>query len=342
MKRLLSSIFCLFLSSSLIADESFTPAEFLENRNSSIPQKTANMSRLEGWTLLSYFVGTDGRIKDVEVIDSSDEDKFAGKAIHHLDGYLYSPAKFEGNAVDSADVTLFRTDKSFQGSANDGISRGFKRYYNDADNFILAGEMSKAKASLDELIEDHTKNLTEQALAAWIQSLYYFKSQNWPAYGSAVQVAYYLNDYLPKQMKLKNIQNRLQWHMFKREFSDAIYVLEELKRKSEGALSDNDYQGMVDEVKKHLKTNENNQIDITLANGRAWHHRVPRSKISLTLLEGNIEFAELRCDNGRQAFSVFPIEDTVIPEAQLKCTMYVKGTDGTRFSFVESGTTRVF
>ena len=321
---------------------SFTPAQRIQNQNSTLPKQTADLSRLEGWTFISYYVDINGRVKDAQIIDSSNPDKFGGEALFYLDGYRYSPAKIDGIPVESAQVTFFTTDKSFNGNPNDGISRGFKRYYNDADNFILKGNMEKAKESLDTLLTDHAKNLTEQALATWQQSLYYFKLQDWPSYGSAVKVAYFLNNYLPVEMKLKTLQNRLQWHAFKREFSDALYVLNELKIQSRGALSDTQYLSMSEDIKAQIKASEPNKIDVTVANGRAWSHRLPRSTVNLTLHEGNIDFAELRCENGRHLLNPSASEAFTIPDSFFKCSVFVKGADGTRFSVTESGETRAF
>lgn len=321
---------------------SFTPAQRIQNQSSKQPKQTTDSSRLEGWTFISYYVDKNGRVKDAQIIDSSNPDKFGGEALFYLDGYRYSPAKFDDQPVDSAQVTFFTTDKSFNGNPNDGISRGFKRHYNDADNFILEGNMEKAKESLETLLEDHAKNLTEQALATWLQSLYYFKIQDWPSYGSSVQVAHFLNNYLPVEMKLKTLQNRLQWHAFKREFSDALYVLNELKIQSKGALSDTQYQSMSEDIKAQIKTSEINEIDVTVANGRAWSHRLPRSTVKLTLHEGDIDFAELRCDNGRHLLNPEALEAFTIPDNFLKCSVFVKGADGTRFSLTESGETRAF
>ena len=342
MKRSFSLIVSALVTAFSVNADDFIAAEYIESRNSSVPEKTANHSRLEGWTLLSYFVGLDGEPENVVIIDSSDESKFGGEAVFTLKNWRYKPASYKGEAVVSAEMALMRTDKSFNWSANDGISLGFKRHYNDADNFMLKGEMEKAKASLDELREDHAKNLTEQALSAWLHSIYYFRLQDWPAYGSEVQTAHYLNEFLPSEMKLKNIQNRLKWHMFKREFTDAIYILDELKARSNGALSESDYQSMLEEIKKHLRENPANQIDITLANGRAWKHKLPRSTISLNVQAGEINFAELRCDNGHQRFTEFPIQGFDIPEDYLKCSFFVKGNDNSYFTFEEKGDTRPF
>ena len=342
MKRYFFIAFSAFFLAQQTFATSFTPAQRIQSQNSKLPKQTADLSRLEGWTFISYYVDKNGRVKDAEIIDSSNPDKFGGEALFYLDGYRYSPAKIDEQPVASAQVTFFATDKSFNGNPNDGISRGFKRHYNDADNFILKGNMEKAKESLETLLEDHAKNLTEQALATWLQSLYYFKLQDWPSYGSSVQVAHFLNNYLPTEMKLKTLQNRLQWHAFKREFSDALYVLNELKIQSQGALSDAQYQSMANDIKAQIKASETNKIEVTVVNGRAWSHRLPRSTVNLTLHEGDIDFAELRCDNGRHQLIPSAAEAFTIPDNFLKCSVFVKGADGTRFSVTESGEARAF
>lgn len=320
----------------------FIAPKYVENLNSTQPEKTASMSRLEGWTLMSFFVDKEGVPTHIEVIDGLANDRFLRKAIRHLSNLRYSPAVYDGNPVLSADTFFFRTDTSFRWSANDGISGGFKTYYNEADNYLLDGDIEKARESLLKLKEDHAKNLTEQALSAWLQSKFYFKQQNWPAYGKAVMTAHNLNQFMPEEFRLKSIQNSLKWHMFKREFSDAIYVLRQLRDQSEGAFSESDYQSAHKEIVKHIKSNPTNTIDVSLVDEMAWQHRLPRSTIGLNVQSGEIKFAELRCENGHQSFNSFPIADFAIPDDYMKCRFFVKGSLGTQFAFTEQGSTRAY
>lgn len=64
--------------------------------------------------------------------------------------------------------------------------------------------------------------------------------------------------------------------------------------------------------------------------------------VTLVLHEGDIYFAELRCDNGRHLLNPAASEAFTIPDNFLKCSVFVKGADGTRFSLMESGETRAF
>lgn len=330
------------MSAPLAFATDFVAPEFTENLNSSQPKETANLSRVEEWAYFSYIVNTKGEPESIEVIDKSSYDKYLGSAIDYVENLRYSPATFKGKAVPSALTFFFRYDKSFHGNNNDGISRGFTRYYNEADNLIANGKADKATESLEILKEDHSKNITEQALSAWLYSNYFFQKQAWPEYGAAVQTAHYINQSLPSEMRVKNAQNRMNWHVFKKELSDAQYALLDLKEVSKGGLSDAHYQEMRQQIAELITSTEINEIDVTLSNDIAWQHRVPRSNISLDLQNGEITFAELRCENGHQVFASFPISDVDIPQDYQKCSFFVKGTPDTQFSFKEQGALRVF
>ncbi|GEA08182.1 hypothetical protein KUL42_29430 [Alteromonas sp. KUL42] len=91
---------------------SFTPAQRIQNQNSKQPKQTTDLSRLEGWTFISYYVDKNGRVKDAEIIDSSNPDKFGGEALFYLDGYRYSPAKIDDQPVESAQVTFLPLTKA--------------------------------------------------------------------------------------------------------------------------------------------------------------------------------------------------------------------------------------
>ncbi len=333
-------VLCLVAQNVGAAD--FTPPEQIENLNSTKTRKTANLSRIEEWVWLSYFVDEQGLASKIEVIDASHPDSSNYAAINYLENLRYASAVFKGKAVSSAATFFFRLDKSFTGSANDGISRGFRRHYNDADNFINSGEMDKAGESLAILLEDYTKNTTEQALSAWLHSNYYFKQQQWNDYGAAIQTAHYLNQSLPLKLRIKNAQNRMNWFVFQQAFSDANYALLDLMNQSEGNLKEDDYQALQNQIEELIANKPVNEMKVTLVKDRAWQHRLPRSRISLDLHSGSITFAELRCENGHQSFSSFPITEIDIPQDNNRCQFFVKGEAGTHFTFKEEGELRIY
>ena len=63
---------------------------------------------------------------------------------------------------------------------------------NWGDYYYLNQDFEKAITVLNQLRSSNAKNLTEQALSAWLHSIYYFHQQDWTQYRDNVLEAYLL------------------------------------------------------------------------------------------------------------------------------------------------------
>ncbi|WDE05031.1 hypothetical protein SG34_027645 [Thalassomonas viridans] len=329
--------FLLYLTlsfSSIAAD--YTPAEIIEDRNPASTE-TANQSRLEGWILVTYLVDLDGKASHIEVIAQSKQQDVYNKVKRHLEHLHFSPATVAGKAVISSQRLFYYTDKTLFDNPNNGISQGFRKKYNRANQHIGNKEFAKAKEALDDLQEINTKNLKEQALSAWLYSQYYFSQSDWPAYAEQTKIAAYLKDYLPAKWAVTAIQNLMQWHVFKKEYTEAFAALAELKSIKGANVSEDVYQDMYQSLKKLLQEDTNIEIEHTLSDNTVWFHRMSRRKLSLTPLSGEIEAIELRCKNNRLILTLEEAKAVTLDNNDLACSLLVKGSEGSKVSLTESG-----
>jgi hypothetical protein len=233
-------------------------------------------------------------------------------------------------------------NKSFYGSPNEGISVGFSSRYDRAKKFISEKKFDSALEVLDDLRDTNAKNLTEQSLSAWLHSLYFYQKGNWPLYRDNVQEAIQLREHLPTKMAVINIQNLLQWQMFKKEYSDAVYTLDILANIKGSKMDAVTHDSMLQPMLDFIKNEDVNEINTTLSKGKYWLHTLPRSNINLITIIGKVEFAELRCDNIWHPFESTDILNFKIPESYLNCSILVKGEEGTQIKFTENGELRHF
>ncbi len=318
----------------------FVPAKLKDNLNPTGIRSTANLSRFEGWTLLSFIIDKNGLPQHIEVVNSSNNNKYTEDAIGYLQNYRYLPATYKGKKVLSSSTFLMQHDKSFYGYNNDGISVGFNLRYNRANKLISDKQFNKAIDVLDDLRDTNTKNLTEQALSAWIHSLYYYHVKNWLAYRDNMLEANQLREYLPVKMAITNTQNLLQWQVFQSQYLDAVYTLASMANIKNSRMDTSTHEEMLQPILDSLKTEAIIEINTTLSKGKSWLHIIPRSNITLTTVSGKVELAELRCDNYWHEFELAQIDHFNIPESYQNCAILIKGTPDTQIKFIEQGELR--
>ncbi len=342
MNKLFLIIYTLFLLVAKSISADFVPPKLIDNLNPKGTQTTYNMSRVEGWTLMSYIIDDSGIPQQIVVVNSSNNGIYTEDSIKYLQSFRFSPAIYLGQKTSSATTFLMKHDKSFSGNSNDGISVGFSRRYDRANKFISEQKFDSALDVLNELRETNTKNLTEQALSAWIHSLYYYRQENWLAYRDNILEANQLREHLPVKMAIKNIQNLIQWQMFQKEYSDAVYTLASMVKIKGAKMDASTHEAMLQPILNAMDTEEIIEINTTLSKNKSWLHILPRSTINLTTISGKVELAELRCDNIWHPFESTTIVNFNIPESYLNCSILVKGTSGTQIKFVEQGKSRQF
>lgn len=340
-KLSLISYFLLFTTTNTFAND-FTSPKLIESQNPTGIQETYNGSRIEGWTLLNYVVDKKGLPKHIEVVNASSNNKYTKYAIRFLKNYTFTPATQSGEKVFSAQYFFMKHNKAVLHKPNQGLSVGFTKRYDRAKKYIFEKNFDEALNVLNKLRDSNAKNLPEQALSAWLHSIYYYHQKNWFAYRDNLLEAYQLRKNLPLDMAIKASQNLLQWQTYQQAYSDAVFTLVSMEN-IEGVNIDIDSsKAMLKSLVDSIDNNTVNEINTTLSKNKAWVHSLPRSTISLSTVSGQVELAQLRCKNAFHSFESVEVIKFTIPDNYLHCSILIKGKAGTEVKFVEQGKRREF
>lgn len=325
----------LILLSPVIANE-FSPPEVIEDLNPK-SRNSGNPSRQEGWVFVNYIIDIDGKAKHIKLIDSSEKLDIYEQLNHYLDNRHYSPATMNKKQVPSAETLLYYTEKSLSHANNKGVTRGFRKHYKLANNHLEKKQFVKAKAALDNLHQNHSKNIKEQALSALLHSQYYFSQSNWDAYGKQSQIVSLLKDTLPAKSTVNVLQSQIQWHVFKKEYAAAFIALASLKHVKMVNMSESVYQGMYQDLLKLLQDDSNIEVRHTFTDQTAWLHKMSRQQLSLTWQQGSIDTIELRCKNNWRVLTEAEAKAFIVNKEDIQCDLLIQGASGTKISLIESG-----
>jgi len=330
-------ILCIFFST-ISSASNFQYAKLIENLNSDQTKETSSNSRKEEWVKLAYLVGLDGKTTDIHVIHSSGSKPHIKSAVKYIRNFRFSPATLNGRAVESSKTFLMVYDKSFFGSNNDGISVGFSKRYEEINRLLAKKKFKDVDEQLKILVETNTRNLTEQAISAWLHAIYYYQTSQWHEYGHQVVVANILRDYLPTKMAITTAQNLLTWQMYIHEYTGALNTLDSLRNIKNANISDETYQKMKTPILSTIKDNTEIERSKELKKNTIWVYPVTRSELAINVIGGSIEVAQLRCNNGVQSLSIAAQFKASVPAHYLQCDLLIKGELNSIIKVQESST----
>ncbi|MCG7535723.1 hypothetical protein [Pseudoalteromonas sp. OOF1S-7] len=338
MKKALLCLITGLLSSPVFAEAQFVPTKLIANDNSIHPSEAIEGSRREHWAFADYMVDPNGKATHVLVEASAPRPVHRAKSI--LKMHTYQPARLGENAIASARQLPLRFNKLFRQYTNNNVSTVYSKYFDEAKRLVVSNQMAKAKPALDSLVEDHTKNLTEQAYTAWLLSAYYYNVGDWHHYEYHLREAVQLHHLLTPDMALMSMQSLMNLEVYQKQYGNALNTLLQMRYIKNKQLS----KQTVTEFKTQLlaQIDENPVITVTakLTELRTWRHTLNRNIFSLSAENGNLNTVALYCQNGYQHFNKLPVLNYQVPEAYGRCYLAVQGETDSQITYREKGDAR--
>jgi hypothetical protein len=130
---------------------------------------------MEGWAHVSFLVGVDGKPKDIVAIDFSGKERYIKSTFRYVNNLTYSPALVNGvPTISEKSLFVPHTISGLRYSVG-SVTPIFSKEYQGAMDMLADtnANMSMVRVLIDDLKDDHTKNLIEHGLAAWLESAYY-------------------------------------------------------------------------------------------------------------------------------------------------------------------------
>lgn len=314
----------------------FIPAKLIENGNPSY-NETSQTTRIEWWADVSFVVDQAGLPQDIEFINISAKAINRAAVEAYIKKLVYIPATYNAKPVFSNKTFFFQYDISFYGSANDGVSTGFRKNYNVADKLVVSDKFEDASKALVILENKYAKNLSEQALTSWLKSVYFYKISAWKEYGDEVEKAFLLKKYLPKELMIKVVLNSIDIRVFKKQYSSALIAATELKQLKGISNPEEAYQIYHQQILADLEQHTKLEKTYILRKDLSHYILINRADVSLTVNTGTISHLELRCSKRQTILQVGNEVSFSLSEDGSKCALIVKGIEGTEFAIREQG-----
>jgi len=312
-------------------------AKLIKNANK-VEDVFTSRGGMEGWTRVSFIVDKDGTTKDIVVFDYSGKDRYIKKATKLVKNLQYSPALIGNEPVTSAHILFVKHTYSEAGHSEGSVTPAFAKEYQTIIDALTSpsANMPSIKASIDDLVEDHTKNLNEHALAAWLKSIYYYKNEDFLEYMRQSQITVDLYEHLPIAILAKSTVNLFQSQLYYGNFNGASETLARMGSIDGLNLSQQTYQQFADALKASKATESTNVTKGQLSSLGAWSQVYDFSSFKIDVSEGSVDSVELRCNDYQQKYVEGWENQIEFPAQTSDCTLLIKGDAGSTFDILES------
>lgn len=311
--------------------------------NRTPPEYPRNMARgnTEGWVQLSFVVDTEGKPKNVTVINSSGKRAFERAAQRAVKTWEYEPAIENGEKVEQCNTTVqldFRL-----GSLKGAVRSRYRRLLLDGFDAIDEADQEKLDLTLEKLEKMKIQVLAEHSWLEFLkanaaklknepeQQLHHLKravpSHYQPSKDTILPEAYVVT--VLQEMFILQYNSGL--------YGDAMNTFNKLdKMESDGALTvANHFRPHYEKLDNIIKSKEVMDVKGQISEFSNWSHNLMRSKFVISNVEGNLDKVDIRCRSKQFVYTFEENNQFQIPESFGKCQLILEGKQGSQFTLSE-------
>lgn len=311
-------------------------SKMIQNSNKSKEVFTSYWG-MEGWAHVSFLVGVDGKPKDIVAIDFSGKERYIKSTFRYVNNLTYSPALVNGvPTISEKSLFVPHTISGLRYSVG-SVTPIFSKEYQGAMDMLADtnAEMSKVRVLIDDLKDDHTKNLIEHGLAAWLESAYYFREKDFLEYMRQSFISLELYKYTPVKILVKSSVNLFEGQLHYGYYEEAFKTLDKMRNIQGINLSDETEAQFLAKLENKLNSNEPKKVIGKLSPLGGWIYQNKLQKFGFTNVMGNIESVEIRCIGYRHKYLDDWQTPITIPSYAQQCVTLVQGYKGTTFELIQ-------
>jgi hypothetical protein len=331
------SIACgVLLTQSPVLANDFTPPKLAVKNYNQLTNHSSRASRLEGLNISSYVVDKNGQVTDIEIVATAGEKKYQREAIEYISKLNYENAVLNGEAIPAAQSITITSQNVHLAFSNDKASLGFFNDFGKASALIEQQKLTEAKALINEIESEHTKNTVEIVLLSWLKSQHDYFAKDWVGFDKHIYEAFLFKNNLPDQIKKRVIKNALQWFIYKQDFVRAYDAIAALGDIESMTFTDENKQQLLSQVNDIYKHSGDILQKIYLQSEQAVMPLLSKSEIELES-DSPLTKVQLRCENKVVDYDTSAIDKIVISNNDLRCGLLIKSAQAQTVTLKQSG-----
>lgn len=315
-----------------------TPAVPIDKPQPTYPSQ--DLGRLDVYTEaqvdVRFTIGSDGVVKNASVERLIGPPEFGDRALAAVNLYKYQPATEDGHPVEQNRRIRFYFQVS---NPIVGARAKVASAYRNAVQLDKDRKPDEAIAALKVIIGQQRLNFYERTMVAYVLAAIYVDEKNNALALEQIRDATLKEGrFLDPHTQENAIRLRINLEAANGEFAEAFAWFDILKKHV--TIGDDDPSAkLVGRLHGMLDGNTTLVLDAAIspdAAAPAWQHTLLRRSFSFEAIAGKLDKFEMRCDRHGIESAVSDKANWTVPKSWSGCVIYVSGTPGTKFQFIES------
>jgi len=313
----------------------FTPARPI--LHAPIPPQSTFARTLNGFVLLQYVVGVDGKVRSVDLLQrQGGPTKFVEAVVATVRSWTFEPASLNGKPIETTrtyQVTLY-------GPGNDLVAREFVRdAYSRGTQLIQSGKDSEALSALNGAGNLLELNFYERSILAYPLALIAFKKKDYLETRRLVGLAHELGTRrLPPVTEVGLWELRIQSDLMLGDMADANWSYSMLE-KHDGFNMSSPVLRPMDKAKATVDTFPILPVTAKIPSkeeGDVYWFSLYRNSFSFQTVSGSLEKFMLVCNPQMMESKITETAQWRVPKSWGQCGLIVFGAPGSTFRILQS------
>lgn len=287
---------------------------------------------------IHYTIGIDGKVSDVKIERLLGPQVFADRARAAVSEWKFKPATEDGKPVtrNKRIRFMFRVRSSSRGARRAVVAK-----FDDAISLAKNGKTTEAIASLKSIIAQPDLNFYERTMITRELAILYVRSENYEdalvqIRDATISEGYYLD----RRVRIEALRLRIELEANNGQLAEAFAWFDILKKYTK-VDNDDSVAKLIAKLHASIDAPQPLAFDVKVsdASNPIWQHTLLRRTFGFAQIQGKLDGFELRCDVHGIESAVSDKAQWTVPKSWTGCMIYVKGTPGTGFRFLEAHST---
>lgn len=288
----------------------------------------------EGWVVMSFVVGTDGKVSSPIIEDTSNGKVFNRAAERAIKKWVYEPTTSNGKAIEQCKNTV-RFDFKLA-NKKQGARKKFVRSYKKIVESIDAKKFDEAKESIEKLQNKGSWNLYEDAWISSLKAQLYNGLEDNEKELAALRVLSYGNEsYFDNDTRLNHLVRLFSLSVDHKLYRKALSVAKKVKKIDKKKKIYFKLEKVVFQIEQFLDSGGEYVVEGQLSNKGIWSYGLARKSFGFVGDISNLRKLDVRCDNKHSVYSIAKDSVWTIPSSWGKCRVFVYGDNNSVVNLVE-------
>jgi len=288
----------------------------------------------EGWVVVSYVIGKDGKVNSAVVDDSSNGKVFNKATLNAVNSWIFEPTTVNGKSIEQCKNKV-RVDFHLPGGKA-GARRKFVSRYNKILSLIDAKDFEAAKLSIDKLKRKGAWNLYEDAWLTSLEVTYYNQLGDEAGELNALEkLSSAANEYLDTSQTLNHLVRLFSLNVNRKLYVDALRVVNNIKKIDTKNLVYSKLKITSDKIEDFIATGGNYVVESNMGDDGVWRYDLARQSFGFKSDTSLLRKLDVRCENKHLTYAIDGNSVWTVPKSYGKCSIYVYGDNNATISLVE-------